>query len=851
MGSEHGSPYWDDIVGKHWPAVPPSDWHNLQTVVRDAAEAVDPEEADRARRLFSERVPSSEGLEPAKRDMLGQQDSLRKLVDALVAASDTFGQIGDIVYRTRHRILDIVDRADADIQRVRQQETDKNGNEDEAAERRRISAIVREARDEVADVERNALKMLGPQGLPELALIAELLGRPNPWTQGNGPGGPGHPGRRQDGVPGAGAGPRHPGGGSHPQVPGPLRDPMPQFPFVPGLIRLDPGMLPHAPLPFEDIADRLRDRLFGDPPAGVDHMPAQPAGPHDQVPVAPAPAAPVGGGPAPGQSSGWAPAAPNHAGPGEIGDHTVDGAPAADSGASHEPEAPVAASASDTHTEHGSGHGTDAGHGHDENDSGALSFARSSHPDDDTDIGEPGHRAEPGTIAPIGTPGLAAGGAMSAPLVVPQSGAPGPTVSAPVERMNAPAAQAAAPPAGADTRPGPPPDSRISAPGGKGPLVGNPPGPPGSPVAAPAAKAIPPQRVPGPTGSDEVVRDAVGAAMVAASAPAFVLGERVDGDLVLARSLLSSLLAAAGESALGVDWAVSVLRHSGGVTAFVTSNEGRGWLPAGLYLPRELSTPWVWSESDDSGWEGVGDPARILAEFGIAWGAKIGARLSALVSSQPIDGALSAQLGAVPTEGSVAAAAVMDFAAPAAGLADRLELVGSAQLADRVAATPPDRIAERCVELARDGHGRGAALGRALDSLDTGTIRAGILQAITQRRAVPEPLWDELRDADALVAASMLPLRADVSRVALGELRSESGAGADAAVLRAMVCQRRCDELVLLLAGESTRQTLRDAVYAHAQLAELAAAPSGPDPTTPPPPRTSSVSVGPRGGDHR
>ncbi|WP_063019394.1 hypothetical protein [Nocardia nova] len=845
MGSEHGSPYWETIVGKHWPTIPPSDWYNLQTMVRDAAAAMDPEEADRARRLFSERVPSSEGLEPAKRDMLNQQDSLRKLVDALVAASDTFGQIGDIDYRTRHRILDIVDRADADIRRVRQQETDKNGNEDEAAEQRRISAIVREARDEVADVERNALNMLGPQGLPELALIAELLGRPNPWARDNGPGGPGHPGRRQDGGPGAGGRPRYPGGGSHHQMPGPMHDPMPRFPFLPGMVRLDPGMFSHVPPPFEDIADRLRDRLFGDPPATVDRMPAPSSGPQDQAPNAPAPTAPVGGAPAPGQNSAWAPAAPNHAGPGESGDHAVDAAPMADSGASHEPDAPVAGTASDTHAGPAAGHGSESGGGHDENDSGGGQFGRTSHPDDETEHDEAGHRAELGPIAPIGAPGLAAGGVMSAPLVMPQPGALGPAVSAPVDRMNAPAAQATPPPAGADTRPGSPPDSRISAPGGKGPMVGNPPGPPGSPVAPPAAKAIPPQRIPGQSGSDEVVRDAVGAAMVAASAPAFVLGERVDGDLVLARSLLSSLLAAAGDSALGVDWAVSVLRHSGGVTAFVTSNEGRGWLPAGLYLPRELSTPWVWSESEGSGWEGVGDPARILAEFGIAWGAKIGARLSALVSSQPIDGALSAQLGAVPTEGSVAAAAVMDFGTPAAGLADRLELVGSAQLAERVAATPPDRIAERCVELARDGHARAAALGRAPDSLGAGAIRAGILQAIAQRKAVPEPLWDELRDADALVAASMLPLRADVSRVALGELRSESGARGEAAVLRAMVCQRRCDELVLLLAAEPTRQTLRDAVYAHAQLAELAAAPPGPDPAPPGPPRTSSVSVGP------
>ncbi|WP_217998111.1 hypothetical protein, partial [Nocardia paucivorans] len=54
------------------------------------------------------------------------------------------------------------------------------------------------------------------------------------------------------------------------------------------------------------------------------------------------------------------------------------------------------------------------------------------------------------------------------------------------------------------------------------------------------------------------------------------------------------------------------------------SNEGRGWLPTDLYLPREVTTPWMWSVAEGAAWEGVADPARILAEFALAWGAKSG-----------------------------------------------------------------------------------------------------------------------------------------------------------------------------------------------------------------------------------
>lgn len=311
-------------------------------------------------------------------------------------------------------------------------------------------------------------------------------------------------------------------------------------------------------------------------------------------------------------------------------------------------------------------------------------------------------------------------------------------------------------------------------------------------------------------------------------------GERLNGDLVLARSLLGSILAAVDATAMGPAWAVSIMRHSAGVSAFVTSDEGRGWLPAGIFLPREMSTPWVWSVSDGSAWEGIVDPARIIVEFGLAWGAKSGARLSALVSSRPIDAGMVRQLGDLPVQGSVPALPTMDFGSPATGLTDRLGLVGAQQVQDRVEAIVPERIGDRCVDLAVDAHARvGQVSSDVSRSLGASAIRERILAAVRQVRAVPQEWWGELRDADDLIAASMLAMRADVSRVPLGELRAESADGRSAsasATLRSMVFERRADELVLLLAAEPTRQVLRDAVYAHGQLvdhprfAQLAAA---------------------------
>lgn len=316
---------------------------------------------------------------------------------------------------------------------------------------------------------------------------------------------------------------------------------------------------------------------------------------------------------------------------------------------------------------------------------------------------------------------------------------------------------------------------------------------------------------------------AVAAAKEKAAEPSHVVGDEVDEDLVIARTLLRSVLAAVDSSVIGLTWAVSVMRGPAGAGVFITTNEGRGWMPAGLFLPREVSSPWVWDEllgtdaDEGSPWEGVTDPARVLAEFGLAWGAKANAKLSALVSSGPIDPGLRAQLRDVSTEGNVRAAEEVDLRVFTPDTADRLGLFGTMSALEHVSALTDAQVPGRCIELAVDAHVR---VGRAgpvpVEAAEARSVRERILAMVQAGQPVPAPWWDDLRDADDLLAASMLSRRVDPGRVGIGDLRVDSSDSS----LRDMVFERRCNELVLLLEGEPSRQALRDAVYAHEQIIE-------------------------------
>ncbi|WP_280413979.1 type VII secretion target, partial [Nocardia carnea] len=269
----------------------------------------------------------------------------------------------------------------------------------------------------------------------------------------------------------------------------------------------------------------------------------------------------------------------------------------------------------------------------------------------------PGGIDQPGTGTPAAAgAGAATPGATSVPGAVPageNTAAPGAT----------PAAAAAGTGAGTGTGTGPtgttgtvPPGAMVGTgmPAGVG-SGGEDRGSTAPPSGATADGHGVPPVVPTPFNS------AVSAAKDREAEPNYIVGDAVNEDLVLARTLLGAVLAAT-DTQVGMTWAVAVLRGPAGAGMFITSNEGRGWLPAGLYLPRQVSTPWLWDEllgadgDEAAPWEGVADPARVLAEFGLAWGAKANASLSALVSWGPGDPRGRGRRGAGAREGGGGAA---------------------------------------------------------------------------------------------------------------------------------------------------------------------------------------------------
>ncbi|GAA5062261.1 hypothetical protein [Nocardia callitridis] len=795
MDSERDSPYWDAIVGDHWPEIGPGDWSELASTARAGAQALDVLAADQARKAFDEVARSGASVQAIKDEMAEQRGNPLAFAEALTAAAGTFGDFSDLVYRTRNRILDVVADATAKIRDASRpppdggdEQTEAEAEAEAARVRARIAQIVAEARREVAEVARDALRSISPSGLPSLGDVPRRLGRPGPWDP---------PARHRQAEP-----------VQYPHSPrGVDREPahLPIELFPDELWRLIDGLHPVVPEPDFPAAEQITAEVpRGEIPAAPSDASNTPYAPN-QVPmsVSPSVSAPsMGEAPTHANIGALQPdsvparSTPDNAAmPGRAGstdpDPEATGRP--HSGASLEAE-PVSENSGAT-TDSNTVAGMDGAGGAGEDTTEGMSFP------------------------PPVLPGAQAGGTPSAVPSAPTQlrGVPNTPASASVSASNPSAVQARSAP---EVRVAAPPKVSAGTDGSSAP---------GSSVSASnnkpqqqnrAVPALPGDRD-NDEGRDESMRETVGAAMASAAVPAFLVGgARVDGDLVLARTILGGIVAAVGPTVVGLSLAVSVLRHPDGLGAFVTSNEGRGWLPSGLYLPREISTPWVWEVSDSSAWEGVADPARVLVEFGLAWGRSRGARLSAVVSTQPIEAGMRGQLLDVATEGEVGASAVMDLTTAGSSRVDRLGLVGDRQLVERVTRVPERSIGARCAELAWDAHVRlGAQRTGAAESLNAPQTRQRILDAVRHGRAVPGEWWDELQEVDDLLAASMLSRRGDVSRIALGELRSEDPqARTESAELRAMVFERRADELVSLLAQEPDRQCLRDAVYAYGQL---------------------------------
>ncbi|MGY4098681.1 type VII secretion target [Nocardia sp. R16R-3T] len=465
-------------------------------------------------------------------------------------------------------------------------------------------------------------------------------------------------------------------------------------------------------------------------------------------------------------------------------------------------------------------------------------------------LGTPSKRPGPSAPPPVPPGPTAPPG--DGPIAAPPGGPTAPPGGGPTETPTAPREPNGTGPTGGPPAAGPqpsgpgpvmPPGTTVmAAPPSSVATQSSPPAPVGSGTVSPASVAHGPASVApgegvgpiyGRSPDDRITAPTIGAPPMSSAAPApfaaplgpkdteheaepaNAVGDVLNEDVALAKTLLGGVLAAV-ESSMETAWAVAVLRGPAGGGVFITTNEGRGWLPAGVFLPQEVSMPWLWDDmlgADGSGspWEGISDPARVLVEFGLAWGPKADAALSALVSSGPIDPGLRTRLDGVAMAGLVGPNYDIDLREFTPGATDRLGLTGSAAALDYVAQVSDSETRSRCIELAADAHVR---VGRTALSATSASLRQRILAMLQSGESARREVWDELREADELLAAQLLSQRLDVGRVGLGELRVEDAASE----LRALAFERRCNELVFLLAGEPTRQTLRDAVYAHEQI---------------------------------
>ena len=175
----------------------------------------------------------------------------------------------------------------------------------------------------------------------------------------------------------------------------------------------------------------------------------------------------------------------------------------------------------------------------------------------------------------------------------------------------------------------------VPAPGMGAPVAAG----PGAPVLSPAGSAIPSSGSMGSVGAAPSGAGSAGAVLVPASTVASCgassRGPTESAELAAAKALALKLRRDCdGAKYPCIEWAVGIFRsEAGGATeCLVTSNEGFGYIPWGVFLPRSArvlaSDKLVDNEFRDH-WFGCKDPAQVMVEYG-KLRARQGSRLVAL-----------------------------------------------------------------------------------------------------------------------------------------------------------------------------------------------------------------------------
>lgn len=217
--------------------------------------------------------------------------------------------------------------------------------------------------------------------------------------------------------------------------------------------------------------------------------------------------------------------------------------------------------------------------------------------------------------------------AASAGGIAPAAGQPG---------MVAPAGPAAAPTgAGMGGGAGAPmmlPPGSMGPPAGAAPPPAAPTMPAGSLGAAGTASSA--SSAPSGAGAGATL---IPASVVAAGQTAAARERRESADAAAAKELAWKLQHAAQAVGYAIEWAVGVFRSPSGTETVVTSNDGAGYIPAGVFIPRSvrvLATDPLVDDQFRQLWFGWSDPARVLVEYAQVRG-ETGWRLVAAATTGP------------------------------------------------------------------------------------------------------------------------------------------------------------------------------------------------------------------------
>jgi len=271
----------------------------------------------------------------------------------------------------------------------------------------------------------------------------------------------------------------------------------------------------------------------------------------------------------------------------------------------------------------------------------------------------------------------------------------------------------------------------------------------------------------------------------------------LDPDLARVRAVVE----AAG-GATDVSWAAAIVVDTVGTRRLVvTSDRGRGWIPASAVLPVDSVLPW--SHPQSSRWEGVRDPARVIVEFAAA----VRGRVAALASSHSSAPPAAAGLPWAFADGTVQAhPELLD-----GPLVTRFELQVPASLREKAAAitdTDGQRAQALYCAIEADRIAGSTPIRRAIwEPMNEHRTRLG------DRRWLAQLPWEALENAHQQTCDRERRARVDARNVPLGELDS-AGAG------RGELAQAYADEALLAMRSPGA-DCLRDALYAWQMLRQI------------------------------